>query len=181
MRAAEPAWLRSQQVHSGCLLSAVPLFHRKMKPHKELPSRSEHSLSPPQKAVDLCHGPSSAPSAAPSPLQTTPAHRPWRLQCRNPILFLPVFSLWSLLESYMWLPISACKAASSPFSPWHRWAQGIPWQGVPQGGSVWSPLIPSPSAYPCNFISQSVCRFTRQGRVERNEWKSFHNDLRYFT
>lgn len=164
MRAAEPAWLRSQQVHSRCLLSAVPLFHRKMNPHEELPSCSEHSLSPPQKADGLCHGPGSA-SAAPSPSQTAPAHRPWRLQCKSPILFLPMFSLWSLLESHMWLPIPACQAASrwlrcspSPFSPWHRWAQSIPQQGVPQGGSPWSPLISSPSlcACPHNFISQTV-------------------------
>lgn len=42
---------------------------------EELPSRSEHSLSPPQKAVSLCHGPGSA-SAASSPSQTAPAHRP---------------------------------------------------------------------------------------------------------
>lgn len=40
--------------------------------HEELPSHSEHSLQPPQKAVGLCHGPGSA-SAAPSPLQTAPA------------------------------------------------------------------------------------------------------------
>lgn len=142
VRAAEPAWPRSQQVHFMCLLSAVPLFHRKMKPHEELPSDAEHSLSPPQKAVGLHHGPGSA-STAPSPSHPASAHRPWRLQWRNPILFLPVIHLWPLLESHMWLPISACKAASrwlgcspSPFSPWHRWAQSIPQQGVPQGGSA---------------------------------------------
>lgn len=34
-------------------LSCV-LFHRKMNPHEELPSRSEYSLPPPQKAVGPC-------------------------------------------------------------------------------------------------------------------------------
>lgn len=190
MRAAEPAWPRSQQVYSRCLLSAVPLFHRKMslRNMRSCPLTQSTAFNHLRKLWAFAMGQA-------VPLQP-PLHRrqpppwPWRLQCKNPIPFLPMCNLSSLLESHIWLPIPASKVASrwlgcspSPFSTWHRWAQSIPEQGVPQGGSAGSPLISSPSlcAYPHNFISQSVCQFTRQGRVERNEWKSFCNDLRYFT
>lgn len=190
VRAAEPARPRSQQVHFRCLLSAVPLFHRKMnlRNMRSCPLTWSTAFNHLRKLWAFAMG-QAVPLQPPLHRRQSP-HWPWRLQCKNPTPFLPMCSLSSLLESHIRclsqpakLQAGGWDAPQHLFSTWHRWAQSIPQQGVPQGGSAGSPQISSPSlcAYPHNFISQSICQFTRQGRVERNEWKSFCNDLRYFT
>lgn len=129
-------------------------------------------LQPPSPSPEHGEEPQHKDGPGPSAMEAVAQCRPCSAEIPSGSFHMN--SLRPLLKSHMWLRISACKAASgwlrrspNPFSPQHRWARSIPQQGVPQGSSAQSrQLISSPSlcAHPYNFITQTVCLITGQGK-----------------
>lgn len=146
VRAAEPAWPRSQQVHFMCLLSAVPLFHRKMKPHEELPSDAEHSLSPPQKAVGLHRGPSPwARQCLHSPLSIAPSLSPSAMEAAveksHPVPSSdPLMATAGIPHVAAYLSLQSCKQVAGVlpqhFFPLAQVGSEHPTAGSSPGGSA---------------------------------------------
>lgn len=113
------------------------------------------------------------------------------MQRRNPIRFLPHEQLTAAAEIphvAAYLSLQSCE----------RVAQALPQPLLPSAqvgsehpaaGSSPGQLCAEPTT---NFFSKSVCTslqfhhancmsYYRTGEVERKEWKSFRNDLKYFT